>query len=63
MPVLEGLSEAEASRRLMEIGANELPRPRPRDIVRISIETLREPMFMLLLGAAGVTAAAVIRRR
>ncbi|MBY0563228.1 MAG: cation-translocating P-type ATPase [Hyphomonadaceae bacterium] len=54
MQAFEGLSEAEAVRRLLEVGANELPRPPPRDIVRISIETLREPMFLLLLGAAGL---------
>ncbi len=54
MQSLEGLSEAEAAQRLSEFGANELPRPRRRDIVRISIETLREPMFLLLLGAAAL---------
>jgi Ca2+-transporting ATPase len=47
-----GLSEAEARRRLAATGPNELPRSRNRTVVRIAIETLREPMLMLLAGAA-----------
>ncbi len=54
MQAFEGLSEADAARRLVEVGANELPRPRRRDIGRIVFETLREPMFLLLLAAAGL---------
>lgn len=54
MQAFEGLSEAEAAQRLAQVGANELPRPQQRDLARIVIETLREPMFLLLLGAAGL---------
>ncbi|MCR5880828.1 cation-translocating P-type ATPase [Phenylobacterium sp. J367] len=36
------------------MGPNELPRPAARSVVRIVAETLREPMFLLLLGAAGL---------
>jgi len=49
---LRGLTEAEALSRLAEFGPNEIQRPRGRGFVRIVVETLREPMFLLLLGAA-----------
>ncbi|WP_374468860.1 HAD-IC family P-type ATPase [Phenylobacterium sp.] len=49
-----GLSQAEAERRLAAVGPNELPRPVARSVPRIVLETLREPMFLLLLGAAGL---------
>jgi P-type Ca2+ transporter type 2C len=48
----QGLSEAEAAARLAAHGANELPRPGRRGFVRIVGETMREPMFLLLIGAA-----------
>ena len=47
-----GLTQAEADRRLVAVGANELPPAARRGIVRIAFETMREPMFLLLLGAA-----------
>jgi Ca2+-transporting ATPase len=47
-----GLSPIEAARRLQTDGPNELPRPRGRGFVRIVLETAREPMFLLMLGAA-----------
>lgn len=47
-----GLSRAEAARRLEADGPNELPRPRGRGFVHIVLETAREPMFLLMLGAA-----------
>ena len=50
----EGLTGAEASRRLAEFGPNELPREAGRNLPRIVIETMREPMFLLLIGAAGL---------
>lgn len=49
-----GLSEAEAQRALAQWGANELPSPGRRGLFKIAAETLREPMFMLLLAAAGL---------
>lgn len=54
MTELRGLSDAEARRRLGQYGANELPRAEGRTLPRIVLETLREPMFMLLGGAAGL---------
>lgn len=49
---LNGLSQADAARRLREVGPNELPQTRGRGLVKIASETMREPMFALLLGAA-----------
>ncbi|HET6970145.1 MAG TPA: HAD-IC family P-type ATPase [Phenylobacterium sp.] len=47
-----GLSEVEAAARLARFGRNELPRARTRSVVRIVFETAREPMFLLMMGAA-----------
>lgn len=52
--VLEGLSESEAVRRLTIDGPNELPHQGHRNVVRIAIDVLREPMFMFLVGAGAV---------
>ena len=52
--VLQGLNEAEARRRLASVGANELPASAGRGVARIAFETMREPMFLLLLGAAAL---------
>jgi Ca2+-transporting ATPase len=51
---LQGLDDAEAARRLAETGPNELPRAGGRSLPRIVVETMREPMFLLLIGAAGL---------
>jgi Ca2+-transporting ATPase len=48
-----GLAAAEAARRLAEDGPNALPQGERRTLVSIAVETMREPMFLLLL-AAGV---------
>ncbi|HVM79127.1 MAG TPA: cation-translocating P-type ATPase [Stellaceae bacterium] len=48
-----GLTEAEAARRLAEDGPNDLGRQRRRDLPRILLDVLREPMLQLLL-AAGI---------
>jgi P-type Ca2+ transporter type 2C len=47
-----GLSRAEAERRLVEHGPNEIQRDRSRSLWTIARGTLREPMFLLLLGAS-----------
>jgi Ca2+-transporting ATPase len=47
-----GLSEAEAARRLAAEGPNTLPDERRRGWVAIAGEAAREPMFLLLIGAA-----------
>jgi Ca2+-transporting ATPase len=49
-----GLSDAEAARRLQENGPNELPSAAARGLGHIVRETLREPMFLLLVGAAAL---------
>src|SRR5512143_2280515 len=50
---IDGLSEAEAARRLEAEGYNELPASGKRNILVIAFEVAREPMFLLLI-AAGV---------
>ncbi len=50
---LTGLDEAEAARRLDQ-GANELPSPGARSFVTILRGVLAEPMFLMLLVAAGL---------
>ena len=47
-----GLDAAEAARRLREEGPNVLPGEARRGLLRLLAETLAEPMFLLLLGAA-----------
>ncbi len=49
-----GLSSAEASRRLAEDGPNALPGDGGRGWLHIVRETVRDPMFSLLLAAAGL---------
>lgn len=51
---LRGLSQVEADRRLESIGHNELPNSAGRGILRIVFETMREPIFALLIGAAAL---------
>ena len=53
-PLMKGLSEDEAARRLRSEGYNELTRPRKRNLLRIAIEVCREPMFELLLAASAI---------
>lgn len=47
----QGLSASEAKRRLTADGANELPGGQYRSYLRIVIDAMREPMFLLLFGA------------
>jgi P-type Ca2+ transporter type 2C len=49
-----GLSSAEALRRLQQDGANVLSQPDRRNWLRIVWSVLREPMLLLLVGAAGI---------
>ncbi len=55
-PSLEfpGLTSAEAARRLRTFGANEMPRAPRRDFLRILVDVLREPMFLLLALSAAI---------
>jgi hypothetical protein len=50
---MSGLSYAEARVRLQAEGMNELLATRSRNIPAIALEAVREPMFLLLLGAGG----------
>ena len=49
-----GLTSAEAEARLAASGPNVLPHPAGRSLGALVIETVREPMFFLLLAAAGI---------
>jgi len=48
-----GLSTIQAQQRLHDSGYNELSPPRPRRLIHITADVLREPMFLLLI-AAGI---------
>jgi Ca2+-transporting ATPase len=47
---IRGLSDAEAAERLHRDGPNELPSSKPRSLLAITAEVVREPMFLLLVG-------------
>ncbi|HSD97412.1 MAG TPA: cation-translocating P-type ATPase [Sulfuricaulis sp.] len=51
---LSGLSGIEAVRRLKTDGYNELPSSKPRSLLVIALNVLREPMFLLLLVSGGL---------
>ena len=51
---LTGLTEAEARRRLLQDGPNELARREGRGLLHAAIEVVREPMILLLLFAGGL---------
>jgi len=46
-----GLSAAQAAQRLTKDGPNALPGGQRRSLLSIAVETVREPMFLLLLAA------------
>jgi P-type Ca2+ transporter type 2C len=50
---IAGLTDAEAAARLALHGFNELPSAKPRSVLRIALEVLREPMLLLLLACGG----------
>jgi Ca2+-transporting ATPase len=49
-----GLDTAEVARRLARHGFNEMPTPGTRSALRVLLDVLREPMFLMLLAAAGL---------
>lgn len=49
-----GLTEAAAAERLRTEGPNELPANRPRSGLRIALDVMREPMFLLLISAGAI---------
>jgi Ca2+-transporting ATPase len=52
----QGLTSEQAAERFRQHGPNELPKPPRRDLVKIAFEVSRQPMFALLLAAAGLYA-------
>ncbi len=53
-PAQSGLSDLEAADRLQRDGYNELPSAKPRSLVAIAVEVVREPMFLLLIASGAV---------
>ncbi len=54
LSTLKGLSEKQAADRLKEEGYNELPLVKRRDILAITLEIVRQPMFLLLVAAGAI---------
>ena len=54
----EGLTERQAAERLRRFGANELEPPKQAGLARRILEQLKDPMILVLLGAAGLSLAA-----
>jgi len=53
-PTTSGLSDAEAAIRLRREGYNELPSAKPRTLVAIAFDVVREPMFLLLIASGAI---------
>lgn len=51
---ITGLTSDEAAQRLQADGPNELPSAKPRGLLTIALEVIREPMFLLLLAGGGI---------
>lgn len=51
---VNGLSHAEAKTKLKTHGYNELSSSQPKTIMRIGLETIKEPMFILLISCASL---------
>ncbi|MEP6879087.1 MAG: HAD-IC family P-type ATPase, partial [Nitrosospira sp.] len=49
-----GLTDPEASQRLVKEGFNELPSAKPRNVLAIALSVAREPMFMLLVACGAI---------
>jgi Ca2+-transporting ATPase len=49
-----GVSDSEAAERLLADGPNELPSSKPRSVLGIAIDVVREPMFLLLVASGAV---------
>jgi Ca2+-transporting ATPase len=52
--VLRGLSAEEAVARLLREGANDLPSAKPRSLLQVVLDVLREPMLLLLLAGGAI---------
>ena len=53
-PQLRGLTDDEAARRRAEVGPNTIPEPPRQGVASRTVAQLRDPMIMLLLGAAAL---------
>jgi Ca2+-transporting ATPase len=51
---MPGLSETAAAARLLRDGYNELPSARPRSVIAIALDVVREPMFLLLIASGAI---------
>ncbi|MBH8577990.1 cation-translocating P-type ATPase [Nostocaceae cyanobacterium CENA369] len=51
---ISGLSESEASVRLKQAGYNELPSTQNRSMWKIALESIQEPIFLLLVGCGAI---------
>ncbi|MCD1295895.1 ATPase [Methanocella sp. CWC-04] len=51
---IKGLTEDEAAERIKTEGYNELPASKKRTIIDISLEVLKEPMFLLLIAGGAI---------
>lgn len=51
---MHGLSHEEAEILLKKFGYNELPSAKPKNVLRIAQEVIKEPMFLLLLACATI---------
>jgi Ca2+-transporting ATPase len=49
-----GVSDSEAAERLRADGPNELPSSKPRSVLGIALDVVREPMFLLLVASGAV---------
>lgn len=47
--MIKGLSTSEAKEKLITFGYNELPSAQPKNIFRIALEVLKEPMFLMVI--------------
>jgi len=54
LPHLRGLTSVQAAKLQADEGLNELDTKHNRSILKIALEVVREPMFMLLIGAGSV---------
>jgi Ca2+-transporting ATPase len=54
IPPAAGLTHAEAERRLRADGPNALPSRESHGLLALTVQVIREPMFLLLIGAAAI---------
>uniref|UniRef100_UPI00356A4182 cation-transporting P-type ATPase n=1 Tax=Lutibacter sp. TaxID=1925666 RepID=UPI00356A4182 len=47
--MINGLNTNEVNQRLTSFGYNELPSEKPKNVIGIAMEVVKEPMFLLLI--------------